>query len=113
MIHSIPRESIVETLLNSLEAERYVRGPLLRSVIDELSSMDRCTPAAEFARRVLESYEGGRVDDQDFVAHVKALRGLVRTSRERIPASSARLSSEALARADARRGEPSGLLGAA
>ena len=39
MIQSIQRGTIVEMLLNSLEAERYVRGPLLLNVVDELSAI--------------------------------------------------------------------------
>jgi hypothetical protein len=75
MIDSIPREVIVETLLNSLEAERYVRGPLLLTVIDELSGEARFGPAAEFAGVMLARLE--LVGGNDFVAQVAELRALV------------------------------------
>jgi hypothetical protein len=115
MIHSIRHESIVETLLNSLEAERYLRGPLLLNVIDELASIDTFSRAAEFARRMFEAYEGGTIEDGDFIARVQELRGLVRMlSRPpslRPPISDAH--SRAPASGTVSDTKPAGLLGAA
>jgi len=54
MIQSIERASIVETLLNTLEAERYVRGPLLATIVDELSADAGLEIAAEAARAILQ-----------------------------------------------------------
>ena len=97
MIHSIHREAIVETLLNSLEAERYVRGPLLLNVIDELGAAECFAPAADIARAMLASLEAGGVSDEEFGREVARLRETVRA----IAFGGARLESpgEAMARA--------------
>ena len=77
MIQSIPREVLVDTLLNSLEAERYVRGPLLLTLIDELGASDALRPAADVARDVLARVESKTLNEADFLRHVDAIRGLV------------------------------------
>jgi hypothetical protein len=74
MIQSIQRVTIVEMLLNSLEAERYVRGPLLLNIVDELSASDAFAPAAEMAKRLLATLEGGRVDERAFHRGLDDLR---------------------------------------
>ena len=76
MIKSMQREIIVETLLNTLEAERYVRGPLLQTVVDELSCGAGLEIAAEGARAILRGLESGQLREADFAARVCALRAL-------------------------------------
>jgi hypothetical protein len=71
MIQSIPRDAIIDTLLNTLEAERYVRGPLLLEVIGELEAAKRAEAAAA-ARTLLEN-----VDDEKFPDSVRELRQIV------------------------------------
>lgn len=77
MIQSMRPETIVETLLNSLEAERYVRGPLLHNIVDELSCSPCFAPAASAARAMLEMLETGRLIESEFAVRVDALRQLV------------------------------------
>lgn len=77
MIQSIQRESLVETLLNTLEAERYVRGPLLRTIVDELTAGEGLEIAADAARDILEAYYAGHLAEQDLTFRVGALRQLV------------------------------------
>jgi hypothetical protein len=77
MIKSIPHEVVVDTLLNSLAAERYVRGPLLLTLIDELGASDALRPAADVARDVLARVEAKTLTEADFARHVDAIRGLV------------------------------------
>lgn len=77
MIQSIERVTIVETLLNTLEAERYVRGPLLATIIDELSTDVSLEIAAEAARAILEGLRAGKLPETEFVSRVSALRDLV------------------------------------
>ena len=80
MIKSIRQGTIVETLLNSLEAERYVRGALLATIADELSaSGDGLEMAADAARSILERWEAGELQENEFVARVRSLRNLVQT----------------------------------
>lgn len=78
-MQSIQREALVETLLNSLEAERYVRGPLLLTVVDELSASEGLEIAAEAARAILEAFRGGELGaESEFALRIRALRQLVR-----------------------------------
>jgi hypothetical protein len=78
IIQSTHRRAIVETLLNSLEAERYVRGPLLATVADELSAGgEGFEVAAGAARSLLEGWQAGRLAEAEFAARVRALRPLV------------------------------------
>lgn len=77
MIQSIQREASVETLLNTLEAEHYVRGPLLATIVDELTAVECLEPAAEVARAILEGLESGQLREADFAPSVSALRNLV------------------------------------
>lgn len=79
MIQSIHCGTIVEMLLNSLEAERYVRGPLLCNVVDELSVSESYAPAADLARALLEDIARGPVSDDIFHAKLGELRECVRT----------------------------------
>lgn len=78
MIQSIQRGTIVEMLLNSLEAERYVRGPLLLNIVDELSVSDGFAPAADMARHLLSALEAGPLGDGDFQRSLDELRACVR-----------------------------------
>ncbi len=75
---TMQRETTVETLLNTLEAERYVRGPLLLTIVDELSGREGLEGAADAARRILEGLESGELGEADFVTRIAALRQLVR-----------------------------------
>jgi hypothetical protein len=77
MIKSIERASIVETLLNTLEAERYVRAPLLATIVDELSADASLEIAAEAARAILHGLRGGVFSEAEFGDRVSALRDLV------------------------------------
>jgi hypothetical protein len=79
MMQSMRRETIVETLLNSLEAERYVRGALLSTIIDELRDAGLDTAAAG-ARALLEGLERGLLGESDFVTCVENLRALVHSA---------------------------------
>ena len=79
MIQSIQRGTIVEMLLNSLEAERYVRGPLLLNIVDELSESETFAPAADMAKDLLATMEAGRLDEREFRRGLDALRSCVRT----------------------------------
>ncbi len=67
------REAIVETLLNTLEAERYTRGPLLQTVADELSA-NGLAPAAELARNILARLDEGPMSPAEFGQAVQTLR---------------------------------------
>lgn len=77
MIQSIHCGTIVEMLLNSLEAERYVRGPLLCNIVDELSGSESYAPAADLARSLLADIEHGPVADTVFHARLGELRECV------------------------------------
>jgi hypothetical protein len=79
-IHKVQRQVIAETLLNTLEAERYVRGPLLLAIVDELSTSATLETAAKEARAILEALEAGRLEPSDFVPRVRALRQLVQAA---------------------------------
>ncbi len=83
MSQSLPRSAIVETLLNTLEAERHARGPLLATIADELSrSGEGLEIAAGAARSILERWQAGELADAEFTARVRALRPLVQTRAE-------------------------------
>ena len=77
MMHSIQRDTLVETLLNSLEAERYMRAPLLMTIIDELAEDIELQVAAEAARAMLNDIAS--LSDDALVKRVDVLRHLVRT----------------------------------
>lgn len=78
IIPSCQRRSIVETLLNSLEAERYVRGPLLATIADELSAAgEGLEIAAGAARSLHEGWQTGKLAESEFAARIRALRPLV------------------------------------
>lgn len=82
------RDSLVDTLLEALETERYVRAPLLLTVIDELSAMELVASAAVPAEELRVALEARAIDDAEFVRRVRALRGLVNDLREASPAES-------------------------
>lgn len=77
MSPSIHGERIVETLLNALEVERYVRGPLLATVVAELSAARGLGVAADMARTTLERLDSGTLEELEFRARICALRQLV------------------------------------
>jgi hypothetical protein len=78
IIQSFQRRAIVETLLNSLEAERYVRGPLLATVADELSAAGEGLEAAAcVARTILERWQAGRLAEAELAFRIRSLRPLI------------------------------------
>ncbi len=77
-MNTLHRGTLVETLLNALEAERYVRASLLLTVIDELSAAEPLAPAAACAERLLAALETAAVGDAEFVLRVTELREMVR-----------------------------------
>lgn len=81
MAQGVQREMIVEMLINSLEAERYVRGPLLESVIDELSRDARLSAAADAARGLLDRMD--RIGHAEFHRTLREIRALVRDAAPR------------------------------
>lgn len=75
------REMVTEVLLNTLEGERHVRGPLLRTVADELEALGLAAAAVHArALSALEERErdGDQLPESDFRAAVGCLRQLVR-----------------------------------
>jgi hypothetical protein len=77
MIQSIERATIVETLINTLEAERYVRAPLLATIVDELSADAELEIAAAAAKSILDGLRAGALGEAEFADRVSALRDLV------------------------------------
>jgi hypothetical protein len=82
MITSIPRMTSIEMLLNTLEAERYVRGPLLLSLLDELSAAEGLAPAADVARAMLQRIEAGDVSEPELAREIARLRARIRALTE-------------------------------
>lgn len=72
----LDREMLLDTLLNSLVAERYVRGALLQTIADELTSTARIA-AARTARLMMDAMESGEMLETEFSHQVEALRQLV------------------------------------
>jgi hypothetical protein len=68
---------MIPMLLNTLEAERHLRGPLLLELVSELLAVDELAPAASVARSVLHGLHSGRVGDHDFAARIADLRAQV------------------------------------
>ena len=93
MIQNIERETIVEMLLNTLEVERYVRGPLLQNVLDELSADPRLSAAADLARSLLDRLDG--VEAAEFHRTIREIRFLVREASPRSGVRAVRFSSSA------------------
>ena len=88
MIQSIPRRATVETLLNTLEAERYTRGPLLATIADELSAAgEGLEEAAGAARSMLERWQAGQLAESELTAGIRALRPLVQVRRATSPSA--------------------------
>lgn len=76
MMHGIHRETHVETLLNSLQAERYMRAALLMTIVDELDGDAALGVAAEAARAMLKDV--ATLSASDLEKRIDALRHLVR-----------------------------------
>ncbi len=83
------RETLVETLLNTLKAERYVRGPLLLTIVDELCAGEGLEVAADAALEILQGLESGSLSELDFEPRIDALRQLVKAPRMSVPTASA------------------------
>jgi hypothetical protein len=77
MMHSIHRETLVDTLLNSLAAERYMRGALLFTLIDELAGQAGLEVAVEAAEAMLADV--ATLSDDALAQRIDTLRHLVRT----------------------------------
>jgi hypothetical protein len=105
MNHSMPHVTLVETLLNTLEAERYMRGPLLLTIVDELSADEGLELAADAAREIASGLQVGALGESEFKARIVALRHLVQ-ALSAPPESEVRVKEvpEALARAAPRHG---------
>lgn len=69
---------MIETLLNTLEAERYFRGALLLTIADELK-IAGLDPAAHVAQALLARVEARRISEGEFADEVRTLRIVVRT----------------------------------
>lgn len=79
------RETLVETLLNTLRVERYVRGPLLMTIVDELCASEGLELAADAALEILQGLESGQLSELEFQPRVDALARLVKGPRELLP----------------------------
>ena len=77
MTQTFQRAALVETLLNTLEAERYMRRPLLNTIVDELSARSGLEGAVDAARAILDGLESGQLQEREFVVRIGALRELV------------------------------------
>ena len=77
MMHSFHRDTLVDTLLNSLQAERYTRAPLLMTLIDELAGDAALAVAADAARAMLNDV--ATLSDDALEKRVEVIRHLVRT----------------------------------
>ena len=71
------RETLAETLLNTLEAERYMRGPLLLTLVDELRATEAFAVAALEASAILQGLQSGELVETAFMARLRALRRLI------------------------------------
>jgi hypothetical protein len=96
MIQSIRRETIALGLLNTLETERYVRGPLLVEVIETISQDERFAGAVRLAETLLDRLEEHAIADGEFVRAIGELRNMIVT-----PARAERPSIAQTPRADA------------
>ncbi len=76
MMHSFHHETHVETLLNSLAAERHIRSALLSTLIDELEADPGLAVAAEAARAM--SSDVATLSDGALRQRIEVLRHLVR-----------------------------------
>ena len=77
MIQSIRRETIALGLLNTLESERYVRGPLLAEVIDAIVQDERFGHAVRNAYALLDRVERRAINDAEFKHAVDELRYMI------------------------------------
>lgn len=85
VLQTLHRALIVETLLNTLEAERYTCGPLLATIADELSRAgEGLEVAAVAAHSILERWQAGELGEAELMADIRALRPLVQ-ARGRTP----------------------------
>jgi hypothetical protein len=77
MSGTIPRTTLLDVLLNTLEAERYVRRPLLRDVI-ELLADEGFVSAAAVASDMLARMDAARLEGSAFALAMADLRGAVK-----------------------------------
>jgi hypothetical protein len=76
MINGIRSDTMVATLLDTLEKERHLRKPLLFNLVDELSADDHFGPALDRALDLLQLLEAGPVSDAAFARRLAELREL-------------------------------------
>lgn len=77
MNDGIHGETLPLVLLNSLEAERYVRGALMLTLLDELSVRPGFEQAAALASRILARLEAGPIDDGELRRGLVELRASI------------------------------------
>jgi hypothetical protein len=87
MIRSIQSEAVIEGLLAVIEQERFVRGPLLRSLADELSAAKQLRASA-LAWSLVMRLDRGAMSDDEFASGVAQVRDAVQQ-----PATSTRAAS--------------------
>jgi hypothetical protein len=75
---SIRRSRLVDTLLNALEAERYMRGALLLTIIDELGQDAELVGAAQAARLLMIDIDA--LPEDALAERVDGIRQLIRSS---------------------------------
>jgi len=69
---------MIETLLNTLEAERYFRGALLLTIADALR-IEGLDAAAHVAEALLERVAAHRISEPEFADELRTLRIVVQT----------------------------------
>lgn len=67
---------MVDSLLNSLEAERHLRAPLLEIFIDQIAADPELERARRSAQDLLETLSVDALSHQDFVRRIGHLRRL-------------------------------------
>ena len=73
MIRNNTTLAILETLLNSLAAEKHHRPALLDTVVDELTTTNGLEAEARKASRLREEVAAGELSDTAFIAAVREL----------------------------------------
>jgi hypothetical protein len=87
-MQNLERDTLIDTLLESLETERYLRLPLLLTVIDELSAIEVLASAVAPAETLRLALERRAIDDVQFARSVRELRFFVNELRESAPVES-------------------------
>ncbi len=77
-MNSLSQNALLSTMLNSLEAERHARAPLLLAILDEIEGVADLEVATRAARALLADLP--RLDTASFAGRVEALRRAVRAT---------------------------------